>query len=110
MNTEQLKREVERLKHKLSPMEDKEFTKKLAILLAGKDLLQFQTKFRKSDYLMVTPREIAMLCGLPQDLHVLTNVGRSLQAMCWERSALHGNLVFVMPLTEYKEAQQGTEE
>lgn len=106
MNQLDLAKEVERLRHKLSPMEDKEFTAKLALLMADKDLLQFKTKFRKKDYIVVTPREVAMLCGLPHELPVYTNIGRSLQAMCWERSALHGNLIFVMPYDEYLESIQ----
>jgi hypothetical protein len=102
MNIEQLQQEVDRLRRKLSPLEDKEFTKKLALLLAGKNLLKFKKKFRRGTYIVVTPRDIADLCGLPADMPVLTNIGRSLQAMCWERSAKNGSLVFVMPIEEYE--------
>ena len=102
MNVEQLQQEVERLRSKLSPLEDKEFTKKLAILLAGKDLLKFKRKFRRGTYIVVAPRDIAEICGLPCEMHVLTNIGRSLQAMCWERSAKNGTLLFVMPIEEYE--------
>lgn len=106
MDVEQLMKEVERLRHKLSPLEDKEFTRVLAGLMGGEDLGRFEKKFRKSRYIVVTPREIAEVCGLPQELHVLTNIGRSLQAMCWERSAINGTLVFVMPVEEYNAGLQ----
>lgn len=107
MNYEELKQENERLRRKLSPLEDPKFTQMLGMKLAGIDLRDnYQRLFRKKNYIVVTPGEIADLCGLPRELPVLTNIGRSLQAMCWERSALHGNLVFVMPLKEYEDGIQ----
>lgn len=101
MNIEQLEIEVERLRHKLSPLEDKKFTAKLVMLMADKDLMQFKRKYRRKDHIVVTPKDVADLCGLPAELPVLTNIGRSLQALCWERGATNGQLVFVMPLEEY---------
>ena len=101
MNTEQLQREVERLRHKLSPLEDKDFTTMLTRKMAKHDLLQFRRKFRKGDYVVISPSELADLCGIDPNMHTFTNIGRSLQALCWERSALHGQLIFVMPVEEY---------
>lgn len=106
MDTEALIREIERLRAKLSPLEDKKFTEKLALLMADKDLTKFKRKHRRKDFIVVSPSDIADICGLPHELHVITNIGRSLQAMCWERSAVNGKLVFVMPLEEYENGIQ----
>lgn len=105
---EELQEEVDMLRHKLSPLEDKDFTAKLALGLAGKDLLRYQRSFRGSEHIVVSATDIWCATGWEEEPSArdLTNVGRSLQAMLWERSALHGSTVFVMPLKEYLETQQ----
>lgn len=107
MTYEELLAENKRLRHKLSPLEDTEFTKELALKMAVIDLTEnFSREFRKAPHVVITPRELADLCGYEATIPTLTKIGRSLQAMCWERSALHGNLVFVMPLREYEDGVQ----
>lgn len=89
------------LRRKLSPLEDPEFTDELSRKLAIADLNKYIRKFRKTPHVVVSLRDIAKVCSLDEDKATLTNIGRSLQALCWERSAINGNLVFVMPLEEY---------
>lgn len=106
MTYEDLKKENAMLRRKLSPLEDPEFTKMLALRLGPLDLAQYKRKFRKADYIVLSLSEVARICTLPHDKSTLTNIARSLQAMCWERSAIGGNLVFVMPLQEYKDGRR----
>lgn len=104
---DELKAENEKLRHKLSPLEDPEFTRALALKLGPQSLLPYQQRFRKGDYIVISPADVAELCGLDRhNIRTVTNVARSLQAMCWERSAKGGNLLFVMPLQEYLESRQ----
>ena len=104
---DELLKENMRLREKLSPLENKAFTQELAIKLASINLAENHMRlFRGSNYVVVTPGAIADMCGYERTIPNLTNIGRSLQAMCWERSALHGNLVFVMPLQEYLDGVQ----
>lgn len=106
MKYEDLEKENAMLRRKLSPLEDPEFTKMLALRLGGVSLLHYQRKFRRADYIVVSLHDIARSCDLSTDKPTLTNIARSLQALCWERSAIGGNLVFVMPLQEYKDGLQ----
>lgn len=106
MTYEDLKKENAMLRRKLSPLEDPKFTDDLALRLGPLDLAQYKRKFRKSEYVVLSLSEVARICALPHDKPTLTNIARSLQAMCWERSAIGGNLVFVMPLKEYMEGMQ----
>lgn len=106
MNYEELLEENARLRRKLSPLEDTDFTAKLAVRMGALNLSDRVRKFRRGKYVVITPREVAELCGLSTDMPTLTNIGRSLQAMCWERSALNGNLVFVMSVEEYQNGLQ----
>lgn len=103
MGNKDLKKELERLRRKLSPLEDPEFTEFLQGKMKDLDLSPFQRSFRRAEYIVVTPGQIAELCGLAPLRPTITNIGRSLQALCWERSALHGQLVFVMSIGEYHE-------
>jgi hypothetical protein len=96
---------VKRLRQKISPLEDKEFTEKLIPLLAGADYDPYMRQFRGKRCVMITPREAWTLAYPTEEpnLHDLTNIGRSLQAMLWERSYLRGNLVFTKTLQEIDE-------
>src|SRR3546814_10433882 len=68
--------------------------------------LKYRQKFRGGDYIVITPRQVGEECfGEIPNIPMATNIGRSLQALCWERSALHGNLVFVMTVEEYEHEQ-----
>lgn len=87
-------------------MEDKAFTATLIKAMAGLDLSEYRTKFRGADYIAVTPKQIGVLCfGSEPNKPTATNIARSLQALCWERSAINGHLLFVMPLEEYHALQ-----
>lgn len=101
---ERLTREVHRLRHKISPMEDVVFTSKLKEAMKLIDMRPYQRSFRGRIYYMVDLGTVWAECfGTTPNRHDLTMVGRSLQALLWERSALHGNLRFVKPIEEYEE-------
>lgn len=100
---EELEAEVVRLKKKLSPLEDEKFTRTLALKMANVDWTKYKQKFRGGEYIVITPRQVGEECfGDIPNIPMATNIGRSLQALCWERSALHGHLVFVMTVEEYE--------
>lgn len=103
---EKLLEENKLLRRKLSPLEDPDFTKVLAIKLAPVDLKGNAKKVRGGQYVVVTPRQVARICGFQEDTRTLANIGRSLQAMLWERSYMSGELVFMMKLEEYKNGVQ----
>lgn len=104
---DELLAENARLRQKLSPLEDKEFTAKLAVALGKVDLSQYKRGFRGQDHVVVKPGELFFQAfGVEPNLRDVTNMGRSLQAMCWERSAKAGQILYVMPWTEYLETQQ----
>lgn len=100
---EELEAEVALLRHKISPLEDKEFTEELAFHLGMVDLSSRSRKFRGGSYIVVYPAELyQLLFGRKGNAHELVKMGRSLQALLWERSALHGDLCFVMETDEYR--------
>lgn len=98
---------VERLQHKISPLEDKEFTDKVLPRLKkaakGKKMDPHQRHYKGVLCVVLSPREAWELL-FPEEsepnLHELTVLGRSLQALLWERSYLKGLLVFSKPLEE----------
>lgn len=101
---EELEQEVAMLRRKLSPLENKEFTALLAEKLEHTDLLSKQRNFRGGNYIVVFPKEFWFeLYGEEGNSYQLTNLGRSLQALCWERSAINGHLCFVKEVEEYRE-------
>lgn len=104
---EELVEENKMLRHKLSPLEDKEYTAFLSALMAKHDLTQFKREFRDGEYIMLYPKELyKLLTGEEGNTRDITEVGRSLQAMLWERSALGGNLCFVMEASEYERTRK----
>lgn len=103
---EKLLEENRMLRRKLSPLEDPDFTKALAYKLGPVDLSANCKKHRGTSYVVVTPRQVAKICGFNEDTRTLANIGRSLQAMLWERSYMSGELVFMMKLEEYKNGVQ----
>lgn len=99
---ERLEKEVELLRRKISPLEDKEFTRAFSEDLALCDLDQFKRDFRGAPHLVVHPAELwRLVLGTEPDTHDITVLGRTLQALLWERSALNGARVFVKPYEEY---------
>lgn len=101
---DKLTREVHRLRHKISPMEDVLFTTKLKDAMAKIDMDQYLRSFRGRMYYMVDLQTIWHECfNTTPNRHDLMVVGRSLQALLWERSALNGNLRFVKPVEEFEE-------
>lgn len=101
---------VERLQHKLSPLEDKEFTKKvlprIRKAVKAKQLEQYERAYKGVLCVVLSPSDAWKLL-FPEEgeanLHELTVLGRSLQALLWERSYLKGLLVFTKPLEELKD-------
>lgn len=106
MNREELEKENARLRRKLSPLEDPVFTEKLKAALSGIDLNQFQRSFRGGPHIILRPNELWLMAFKTQPSNrEMTVMGRSLQALGWERSALHGQRIFVMRQEEYDEYQ-----
>lgn len=104
-NCAKLQETIDKLKRKLSPLEDPKLTAELSLKLAKIDLMPYKKTMRRGTYIVVTPALISELVfGDPQPTsRQASAIGRSLQAMLWERSALSGDLVYVMPIEEYKE-------
>lgn len=101
---EQLTREVHRLRHKISPLEDVVFTNTLQEAMRGMDMSPYKRAFRNRLYYMLELRQVWDACfEVEPNRHDLTVLGRSLQALLWERSALNGVLIFVKPVEEYEE-------
>ena len=96
---------VERLQHKISPLEDKAFTAKILPLLQVTDLGQFARTYKGVPSLVATPQEMwgVLFPDEVANLRELTTMGRSLAALMWERSYLRGNLIFTKPVSEYEE-------
>lgn len=109
MNREDvLRKEVARLRSKLAPHEDKEFTEKLIDAMKGVDLLPFRKdmKFR-GPHIVIKPAELwALVFATEPNIREIATIGRSLQALCWERSAYNGGRVFIKPLKEYEDERK----
>jgi len=104
---EELVEENTKLRRKLSPLEDKDFTDEVVMRMAGLDLNDHERSFRGKQYIVIYPAEMfKLLFGRVGNSFEVTKLGRSLQALCWERSALHGDLCFVMEVDEYRETLQ----
>lgn len=104
-NCSKLEEHIDKLKRKLSPLEDPKLTAQLSLKLASIDLMPYKRDTRRGPYIVVTPALISELVfGDPQPTsRQASAIGRSLQAMLWERSSRSGVLVYLMPLEEYKE-------
>lgn len=103
-NCAKMQETIDKLKRKLSPLEDPKLTAELSLKLAKIDLMPYKKTMRRGTYIVVTPALISELVyGRHPTSREASAIGRSLQAMLWERSALSGDLVFVMPVDEYKE-------
>lgn len=102
---EELVAEVKRLRAKLSPLEDREFTRQLVPLM-NKALVE---DFRKGPKYIVRPQELyENLFGVQGTTRELSILGRSLQALGWVRSAMRGNLVFTMTVEEFEHVQESS--
>lgn len=96
--------EIEFLKNKLSPLENKSFTQGVLEAMAYADLRKYERDFRGSKHYVLTPLEMWGECFSDEPCNYdLTVLGRSLQALYWERSALNGNLVFVKKVSEHEQ-------
>lgn len=93
---------VERLRHKLSPLEDKEFTAGILPTWRGVDFKPYLRKYKGAECVMLSARQAWGLVfpNVEPSLYNLTVMGRSLQALLWERSYLKGELVFTKPYSE----------
>jgi hypothetical protein len=96
---------VERLRHKISPLEDKTFTESIIPRLHKVDLTPYMRRYKGMECVVLTPSEAweALFPRKTYTLHDLTVLGRSLQALLWERSYLRGNLVFTKTMKEVKD-------
>lgn len=103
-NCAKMQETIDKLKRKLSPLEDPKLTAELSLKLASIDLMPYKKDLRRGAYIVVTPALIhELVYGSTPTSRQASAIGRSLQAMLWERSALSGDLVFVMPIEEYEE-------
>lgn len=95
----------QRLRSKLSPLEDKKFTEKIRPLMEAVDFAPYERQYKSTKCVVLTPNDAWELLfpGEQYNLHELTVLGRSLQALLWERSYLRGNLVFTKTLLEIDE-------
>lgn len=94
---------VERLRHKISPLEDKDFTQQEVLpRLKAADLKGFERRYKGQKCIVLTPSDAWGLLFPEKEgnLHEFTVLGRSLQALLWERSYLRGMLVFTKTLQE----------
>lgn len=93
---EELQEENQKLKRAISPLEDPVFTAELEEKLKDLDLSEHTRPFRGEEYYVLSPSELwKELYDEKPNTHDVTVLGRSLQALLWERSALHGARVFV---------------
>jgi hypothetical protein len=74
---------IDKLKRKLSPLEDPKLTAELSLKLAKIDLMPYKRDLRRGAYIVVTPALISELVyGEPQPTSRMASaIGRSLQAM-----------------------------
>lgn len=95
---------VERLRHKISPLEDKEFTKEVLTRLKDANLAPFARKYKGNQCIVLSPSDAwgLLFPEKESNLHDVTVLGRSLQALLWERSYLRGMLVFTKTVEEVK--------
>lgn len=100
---EDLVKEVEALRRKISPLENKEFTADLDKRMEKLGLSKYQRDFRGAPHIVLDPVVIwqEVFGGRP-NRHDIMVLGRSLQALLWERSAINGARVFVKTLEEYE--------
>jgi hypothetical protein len=95
---------IARLRKKISPMEDVLYTEKILPLMQAADFSQYERPYKGQICVVVTPKQVLDTiykgCELEHNLHDLTNISRSLQALLWERSYLKGNLVYTKTLAE----------
>jgi hypothetical protein len=96
---------VERLRYKLSPLEDKTFTETVMPLVCDVNLTPYIRKYKGKVCVVISPRDMWALLfpGKDHTLHNLTVLSRTLQALLWERSYLLGDLVFTKTLEEIYE-------
>ena len=99
--------EIRRLRKKISPLEDPNFTAVLALKLGRVDLRGRVQKIRGKDHVVVFPRALyeELFNEIPGQ-HEVQQMTRSLLAMCWERYVKQGVRMMVMPLDEYLETLQ----
>lgn len=102
---EELEKEVARLRGKLSPLEDKEFTAELKEYFAMPSVFMALQRLshlvRGRDCISARPGDIwAVIFGTEGNTREIAKLGRSLQALGWERGAKRGNLIFTIPVEE----------
>lgn len=92
----------ERLRHKISPLENKKFTASMLPLWRGVDFGAFTRKYKGAECVVLSPQEAWDLIYPDQEptKYDLAVMGRSLQALLWERSYQQGYLVFSKPCLE----------
>ena len=99
-----LEEENRLLRYKLSPLEDKKFTEQLIPLFLLVDLERYRRRFRGTEHYVLRALEIWHECFRTKPTGAdLTKLGRSLQALLWERSALNGETIFVKQVTEHEQ-------
>lgn len=103
--TAELEAENKLLRTKLSPLENPEFTTKLREAMDEHlNFYDYTRMFRGDEYFVLDALTVWAQCfGTEPNNRQLTDVGRSLQALLWERSALQGYTVFVKKVSEYEE-------
>ena len=94
----------ERLRAKLSPMENKAFTEKFKLVEPIAYYKSCTTQRRGEDAYSVKLSEVYRRAfRKPADNHQLTELGRTLQAIGWERMSKLGATYFVLTAKEFGE-------
>lgn len=91
---EELEAENRALKRAISPLEDPIFTAEIEARLKDYDV-PVRT-IRGGEYYVISPADFwAETCGGRPNRREVAELGRSLQALLWERTAINGERVFV---------------
>lgn len=109
LTNEELRAEVERLRAKLSPLEDRDLTIKVKAAMRVNPLKAepYIPRGSHKPILLYRPADLWQeLFNEEGNTRDYMRLGRSLQAMGWERSAKSGNLVFALPVEELESAIQ----
>jgi hypothetical protein len=99
---------TERLMRLISPLEDPAVTSMirqgLEYAISSKDTLPLHRHMRgNKKYHRVVPTELwKALFGTAPDNKELTQLGRSLQALLWERSARNGLTVYIKSVEDFE--------
>jgi len=105
-NCEQLEKTITRLQRAISPLASKEHTEKTKAALRSTPIAQIPLTNHVRDgemyWRLRVPELATVLFEGKQSIKDYTELGRSLQALLWERSAINGYAVFIKSKEDFK--------